>query len=205
MKHIEIVLYTQRVEIIADYGERRDCADQMIPRFIQSCGYLPVPVPNVSDLAREMALRLSPVGIMLTGGNSLQKYGGSAPERDETEKGILDTALKMNLPVYGFCRGMQVILDYYGARLQDVENHVAVNHKVSGVIGEYTVNSYHRQACFQVPDAIKVLAAAEDGVIEAISVKGRRIIGTMWHPERVSGFCMEDIKRVQQLFGKENS
>lgn len=30
----KIVLYTQRVEVVESYGERRDCADQEIPRFL---------------------------------------------------------------------------------------------------------------------------------------------------------------------------
>ena len=43
----KIVLYTQRVEIIESYQERRDCVDQNIPRFLEECGYIPMPVPNV--------------------------------------------------------------------------------------------------------------------------------------------------------------
>ena len=31
---MNIVLYTQRVEIVKSYGERRDCADQNIAKFI---------------------------------------------------------------------------------------------------------------------------------------------------------------------------
>ena len=90
---MKIVLYTQRVEIVAGYEERRDCADQNIPRFIKACGYLPVPVPNVRSIAGQMVRQMQPAGIILTGGNSLLKYGGDAPERDETEKAILDLAL----------------------------------------------------------------------------------------------------------------
>ena len=49
---MEIVLYTQRVEIVKSYGERRDCADQDIPRFIEACGFLPVAVPNIWSIAK---------------------------------------------------------------------------------------------------------------------------------------------------------
>ena len=79
----KIVFYTQRVEFIKSYGERRDCADQNIPRFIEACGYLPVPLPNISNIVRQMLELMNPAGIVLTGGNSLVKYGGDAPERDE--------------------------------------------------------------------------------------------------------------------------
>ena len=71
----KIVLYTQRVEIVSSYRERRDCADQNIPRFIEVCGYLPVPVPNVLSIAKCMVEQMQPRGIILTGGNSLTKYG----------------------------------------------------------------------------------------------------------------------------------
>ena len=75
---MEIVLYTQRVEIVKNYGERRDCADQSIPRFIEACGYLPVPMPNIWSVAEHMLTCLNPSGIVFTGGNSLEKYGGDA-------------------------------------------------------------------------------------------------------------------------------
>lgn len=199
---MEIVLYTQRVEIVENYGERRDCADQNIPRFIEACGYLPVPMPNIWSIAKEMMVQLKPVGVILTGGNSLQKYGGDAPERDYMEKEILTFALERNIPVYGFCRGMQVIADYFGCALENVQGHVAVYHKLLGDIGELEVNSFHNQGCRSVKQPLKALAWTEDGVLEAICYEEKHILGTMWHPEREKEYRIEDVKRVQELFGK---
>lgn len=195
------VLYTQRVEIIEGYGERRDCADQNIPRFIEACGYLPVPIPNVLAVAKEMAEQMQPTGIVLTGGNSLVKYGGDAPERDEVEKELLTFALRHDIPVYGFCRGMQMILDYFGCELEQVQGHVAVRHKVSGVLGELEVNSFHNQACRMIKEPLEILAQSEDGVVEAVRHKGKRVLGTMWHPEREEPFCISDIQRLQEFLG----
>lgn len=194
------VLYTQRVEIIESYGERRDCADQNIPRFIETCGYLPVPVPNVLRVAEKM-VQLHPAGIALTGGNSLVKYGGNAPERDEVEKALLAFALLHDIPVYGFCRGMQMILDYFGCDLEQEQGHVAVSHKVSGVLGEMEVNSFHNQACRVLKEPLEILAQSEDGVIEAVRHKEKRILGTMWHPEREEPFRIGDVQRVREHFG----
>lgn len=198
---MKIVLYTQRVEVIESYGERRDCADQDIPRFIETCGYLPIPMPNIKNIAKKMIEQTHPSGIVLTGGNSLAKYGGDAPERDETEKMILDISLQNDIPIYGFCRGMQVILDYFGSELEQVQGHVAVRHKVVGILGELEVNSFHNQACYQVKDPLEVLAQTQDGVIEAVRHKEKRILGTMWHPEREKPFPISDIQRMQELFG----
>jgi putative glutamine amidotransferase len=200
---MNVVLYTQRVEIVKSYSERRDCADQNIPRFIEACGYMPVPIPNIETMAVKIIEQLKPVGIVLTGGNSLVKYGGDAPERDETERAILDTAIENNIPVYGFCRGMQVILDYYGCELQNVTGHVAVRHRINGKIGDTEVNSYHNQACLKVNKPLEILAMADDGVIEAVCSGEDKILATMWHPERENPFRADDITMIQNLFGKE--
>lgn len=198
---MKIVLYTQRVEVIESYGERRDCADQNIPRFIEACGYLPIPVPNIGEIAKKMIEQIQPSGIVLTGGNSLVKYGGNAPERDEVERRILDVSLERDIPVYGFCRGMQIILDYFGCELEQVQGHVAVRHKILGALGEPEVNSFHNQACYKVKVPLEVLAQTQDGVIEAVRHRNKRIIGTMWHPEREAPFPVLDIERIQKLFG----
>ncbi len=50
----------------------------------------------------------------------LGEIRGNAPERDETEKCILDMALENNISVYGFCWGMKVIADYFGWDLAEV-------------------------------------------------------------------------------------
>lgn len=197
---MKIVFYTQRVEVIESYGERRDCADQNIPRFIEACGYLPVPVPNNWEISKQMLQQLQPSGIMFTGGNSLVKYGGNAPERDSMEQNMLDFALHHDIPVYGFCRGMQVIADYFGCELKEVQGHVAVQHKVTGKLGTTSVNSYHNQACLLVQPPLEALAKSEDGVIEALCYRQKSVLGTMWHPERENPFKNQDIQMVKNIF-----
>lgn len=199
---MQTVIYTQRVEIVEGYGERRDCADQNIPRFLQACGYLPIPVPNICGIVQGIIDEIRPAGIVLTGGNSLCKYGGNAPERDETERKVLETAIGRNIPVYGFCRGMQVILDYYGCPLVEIKGHVAVRHTLTGALGGIEVNSFHNQACMDVSDSLEVLAKTEEGVVEAVTAKNERILATMWHPEREQTFAVSDMERLQRLFGR---
>lgn len=194
------VLYTQRVEIIESYQERRDCADQNIPRFLEACGYLPVPVPNVLSALDELLDELQPSGIVLTGGNSLVSCGGQAPERDDTDRRLIKAAIKKDIPLYGFCRGMQSILDFFGCELLDVEGHTAVRHRVTGIWGDLEVNSYHNQACRSVKEPLEAAEMAEDLVVEAVCCPQLRIIATMWHPEREHPFQDADIRRVQELF-----
>ncbi len=201
---MKTVIYTQRVEIIESYQERRDCADQRIADFISACGFLPVPLPNREAMAERFIERIKPLGIILTGGNSLTEYGGTAPERDAMDKKLIEIAIKEAIPLYGFCRGMQSVLNYFGNKLTNVEGHVALRHVIQGKMGVFEVNSYHNQACVQLSNGcgLNILAQTSDGVIEAVCHEKFPIIGTMWHPEREKNFDIVDINRVRKLFGE---
>lgn len=196
-----VVIYTQRVEVVERYQERRDCTDQRVPLFLEACGYVPVPLPNViTDLAA-FAEAVDPAGIVLTGGNSLVKYGGTAPERDAADYKLIEFALQRGIPIYGFCRGMQSVLDFFGCEMENVQGHVAVRHAVNGEWGRMEVNSYHNQACKEIKLPLRAMATAEEGVVEAAACTERNIIITMWHPERENPFRETDINLVKKLFG----
>lgn len=199
---MEIVIYTQRVEVVESYQERRDCADQRIADFITACGFLPIPLPNRESLAESIIERVKPAGIILTGGNSLAIYGGNAPERDAMDHILIRLSMQYGIPLYGFCRGMQSILHYFGNQLEEVEGHVAVRHRLDIKRKSYEVNSYHTQACkkLECDCGLYCEAQTSDGVIEAVRHKKFPIVGTMWHPEREKSFREEDIKMVKDLF-----
>lgn len=198
---MKIVIYTQRVETIEEYQEKRDAADQRIPHFLYTCGYLPVPIPNYPQVMEAFVNRIRPDGILLTGGNSLKKYGGDAKEKDESDRKLIQMGIERDIPIYGFCRGMQSILDYFQIPLVQVENHVACKHYVGGEIGR-EVNSYHNYGCISIKDdfPFEILGSTSDGVIEAIRHKKHPIIGTMWHPEREMPFSKYDINMAADLF-----
>ena len=201
---MKLLVYTQRVEIIESYNERRDCADQRIPEFISACGYIPIPLPNNKRIAEEILNTIKPSGIVLTGGNSMVKYGGNAKERDMLDSYLIEKAEKEHIPLYGFCRGMQSILDYYGNEMEEVSGHVAVRHTVEGLEKGIEVNSYHNQACLCMnSECLEILMKSKDGVIEKIKHKSLPIIGTMWHPEREKPFRDIDIETMKKLFGEE--
>lgn len=199
------IVYTQRVEIIESYQERRDSADQRIADFIYSCGYLPIPLPNDAQIVKKLIDEISPDGIVLTGGNSLVKYGGNAPERDMVDSELIRIAIEKRLPVYGFCRGMQSILCYFGNELENVSGHVAVRHMVSCSTSneKYEVNSYHNQACKILKDdcGLQIVGQASDGVIEEICHKDYPIYATMWHPEREMEYATKDVEHMKKVFG----
>lgn len=199
---MKTIIFTQRVEEVKSYQERRDCADQRIGAMLWACGYLAVPVPNSPDSLEEAFHKISPEGILLTGGNSLVRYGGDAPERDQTDYKLIQLAEKQRLPLMGFCRGMQSILDYYGNQLENVDGHVATRHRIHGEIGTFEVNSYHNQACKRLKEGgeLKSLAESEDGVIEAVCHKSLPIVGIMWHLEREAVLAEHDFNNIKRLF-----
>ncbi len=198
------IIFTQRVEIVESYGERRDCADQNIACFLEACGYIPVPVPNVLKDMDAFLKAIQPEGILLTGGNSLQKWGGNAAERDRTDYELIRLAIQNKIPLYGFCRGMQSILDYFGCELSQVQGHVAVRHEVweQQADTRFLTNSFHNQACFRENLKVPLYAAActEDGVVEWVRHESLPIEATMWHPEREVPFAETDLERVKKLF-----
>jgi len=96
-----LVAITQRVAIVPEYGERRDCLDQAWPRFLAACGLAPLALPNVLEVALELCAGAAASGLVLTGGNDLAACGGDAPERDAVEFALLDWAERRGLPVLG--------------------------------------------------------------------------------------------------------
>lgn len=124
-------------------------------------------------------------------------------QRDMMEHDLISLAIRDGVPIYGFCRGMQVLMDYFGCELKDIEHHVAVRHKLHGIWEGEEVNSYHNQACMQVIEPLRKLAWTDDGVIEAVSCRKYHVLATMWHPEREYPYKQEDISRVWEFFGKQ--
>ncbi|HEV7671319.1 MAG TPA: gamma-glutamyl-gamma-aminobutyrate hydrolase family protein [Thermoanaerobaculia bacterium] len=90
--------------------------------------------PERRGEAGEFAARAS--GVLLTGGCDVEpsRYGEAVlpgggveilPKRDELEWGVLDAARELRLPVWGICRGLQVINVYFGGSLwQDLPSQL---------------------------------------------------------------------------------
>jgi len=194
------VAITQRVAVIPEYGERRDCLDQAWPRFLAACELMPVVIPNIPELALAICKHDEIAGLVLTGGNDLVNLGGNAPERDATENALVDMAESRGLPVLGVCRGMQLIQQRSGISLRRVEGHVT-RRQLIRVDGKPTeVNSYHCFAAFDSRPPLAVWAVADDGVVKAVRHASRAIEGIMWHPERMNPFAAADIALFRNVF-----
>jgi gamma-glutamyl-gamma-aminobutyrate hydrolase PuuD len=197
---MKTVAITQRVSVIPEYGERRDCLDQAWPRFITACGLLPLVLPNIPDVALALCDGSNIAGLVLTGGNDLAALGGDAPERDDTENALLDAVESRGVPVLGVCRGMQLIQQRCAIPLRRVAGHVTKQQtiRIDGELAE--VNSYHRFAAFESRPPLEVWAVAADGVVKAIRHSALPITGIMWHPERNTPFATVDVALFRRVF-----
>lgn len=212
MKRIGI---TQRIEIVPDYGERRDCLDQNWYRLLQRVGALAMPLPNLLENMEEGVGQSQLDGIILTGGNdpvSAPGASGVAPERDLMERRLIDHCLTNNLPILGVCRGLMMINLHLGGEVQPVQDHRAVRHRLEAISDVtlalpegFEVNSYHNYAipAAGIANSLLPLAVAEDGTVEAFRHREKPCVGIMWHPERESPFAKLDLDIFNRLFHLE--
>ncbi|MCW8901347.1 MAG: gamma-glutamyl-gamma-aminobutyrate hydrolase family protein [Gammaproteobacteria bacterium] len=206
MKRIAV---TQRVEVIPSHTERRDALDQRWVTFLQTINLLPILVPNNIPYVHQLIEDESIDGVLLTGGNSLARYGGYAPERDETEKLLIEFAYNKNLPLLGVCRGMQIIQDYFNNSLYEVSGHIATRHslvinkglRLSKLVNQHKdVNSYHKYGANKVNGDLLEVAHSHDGVVMAIEHTEKNIFGVMWHSERELPFNKNDQDMFKEIF-----
>ena len=139
------------------------------------------------------------------------KCGAVNLRRDEFEWRLLDAAVRLRTPVFGICRGHQVINVYFGGTLwQDLPSEYPVKkilHRRRDALGapvhfvtpatsgflcrmfgteQLHVNSSHHQAVKDLAPGFTVCATAPDGVVEAIGCDERHVYGVQFHPERLA-------------------
>ncbi|MBD7909621.1 gamma-glutamyl-gamma-aminobutyrate hydrolase family protein [Sporosarcina gallistercoris] len=152
------------------------------------------------------------VNPLLFGEEPKRELGKIAPERDTMEMALAKCAVGKDMPVLGICRGHQILnvalggtihqhiyTDLEGPLLQHKQqadrNYPTHTARVTegsrlakfASAKEILVNSLHHQAVNDVPEPLKVIATATDGIIEALeSTKHRFVMSVQWHPEALS-------------------
>ncbi len=211
----------------------------MLPGYmdaIRESGGIPMILPLVVE--KEDVEQLCDIcdGFLLTGGHDVdpqlynesvrERCGSINHERDELERAIFSYAMVHDKPLFGVCRGIQIINALCGGTLyQDLPTerteHNTVSHqmtppydqvwhKVSIVEGtplasiidtpEIGVNSYHHQAIKQLAPSLLAMAISEDGLVEAVYMPDRRFIqAVQWHPE-FNFFSCEVSRKIVKSF-----
>ncbi|HCJ49460.1 MAG TPA: gamma-glutamyl-gamma-aminobutyrate hydrolase [Microbacterium sp.] len=158
-------------------------------------------------------------GLILTGGLDVQPELYGAPrhpltdparaDRDAWELALLAGARQRGIPVFGICRGLQLINVAYGGTLHQhlpealgterykigggvfAENTVEVDAdtKLAGLLGAgpFGIHSYHHQGVDRVGDGLVVTARTDDGLVQAFEAPGDDyLVAVQWHPEENS-------------------
>ena len=186
-----------------------DCMDA-----VRRAGGLPVLLPLYADEASLRAVLAHVDGLVLTGGadvdpalygeERLPQCGATDPWRDRMEEAYIGAFVRAGKPIFGICRGAQMINVALGGTLyQDISAQLGVSHNF-GIVHEVTscadtfaydlfgarfmVNSFHHQAIRKLAPSLRPAAYAEDGKIaEAFVHETLPILGVQWHPERMTG------------------
>ena len=197
---------------------------------VTSCGGVPYILPFFTEKSACADALEHIDGLLLTGGVDIapEYYGeknagkslGICPLLDRSEKLLIDTVMKKDIPILGICRGMQALNAFCGGSLvQDIPSEMgaAEKHSSGGEepvfhdiqiskssplseimgFGGHRVNSYHHQAIKRLAPGFSIAAAAADGVVEAIFRTDKRfVLGVQWHPERDSDSIPENAKII---------
>ncbi|HGJ66618.1 TPA: gamma-glutamyl-gamma-aminobutyrate hydrolase family protein [bacterium] len=187
---------------------------------IESAGGTPIVLPLAKNESSFDGYISIIDGLLLSGGVDMDpSYFGEEPiqalgridvERDRIEIHLATQALKLNIPIFGICRGIQTLNVAGGGTLyQDIYSDlnnllkhrqtapgshathsikIKEGSKLATIIGqtEFRVNTFHHQSVKDLATGFAISATASDGIIECIeSTKHPFAIGVQFHPERM--------------------
>lgn len=184
-------------------------------------GALPVVVPALTFSKEELRSMVRMVDMLvLTGGDDVNtlRYGEEIRYptvqlyscRDDIEFGLLEAAIAEKKPVFGICRGLQVINVFFGGSLyqnlhhdvpgtfphsqpkEDIEkllHSVTIESpsflsRIFPDTHEIMVNSFHNQSVKKLGKGLQISAQSSDGIVEAIEHETYPIYAVQWHPEK---------------------
>ena len=202
---IKKILVTQRIDRIEGCSETRESVDIKLLEFCIKIGAIPIAISSTvcDKYGFNIYLKnLSFDGIILSGGNDI----GSFIERDDFENQLLKLSISQNIPVFGICRGLQMINNYEKGSLIKIDGHCKTRHYISGGSGisSREVNSYHNFGITKgtLGNNLKPIAFAPDGSIEAIKHIIYPWMAFMWHPEREIEFNNNDLEIISSHMNK---
>lgn len=158
------------------------------------------------------AVDLSYDGLIVCGGRDVNPalYGedinGAVEidfQRDTAELALIQAYVEAGKPVFGICRGCQIMNVYFGGSLhQHLENtcqhrsetkvdrthsiEAADNSLAQKLYGKrYIVNSVHHEAVKELGRGLIVTEVSDDGIIEGFQHESLPIFAVQWHPERL--------------------
>ncbi len=223
---------------VLDHGTfRRYVLSRSYTRAVEAAGGIGIILAPLLQAVDDLAELLD--GLLLSGGADIDpaRYGDDAvhdetygvdDERDSFELAIFDAMLNRDKPVFGICRGIQVLnVALGGTLIQDVPSEHPgaadighrqherkltdsdIGHTVSATQdhlfpifenGSLGVNSFHHQAIRDLSPQLAATAYSPDGLIEAVSMPDNpSVFGVQWHPELMFERHPEHLKPFSRL------
>ena len=215
-------------------GRERVYVGQDYIQAITRAGGIPIVLPIINKI-EEINQQLELIdGLLLSGGYDIhpQLYGEEPdqllrsiyPPRDEYEIQLIKQAVFLEKPIFGICRGLQLLNVAFGGTLyQDISYHssTVLKHtqqtnvefashdveilegtKLHSILGmtSLSTNSFHHQAIKQIASGWQVNAKTQDGLIEGAEKKDAQfVLGVQWHPELMFDKS-HDIFRIFKAF-----
>lgn len=212
----------------------RAALDTLLAQIVQGverAGGLPLIIPPgaTDDTLRGVAARLD--GLLISGGGDIDparygaephpSIGGVDQDRDRLEIDLARRFVDDGAPIFGICRGAQVLNVALGGTLyRTVEEHpgaqrhafypdlpydlrphqvqLAEDSRLATIIGAplVAVNSLHHQAVRDLAPRVRAVAYAPDGMVEALEVYEHPFaLAVQWHPE-----ALPDAPEMRRLF-----
>lgn len=121
---------------------------------------------------------------------------GPGSPSDFDVSGKIDVALRLGLPIFGVCLGLQGMVEYFGGELGVLS--YPMHGKASlikvlggrifrGLPGTFTAGRYHSLYAIKekVPPVLEITAESDDGVVMAIEHKYLPLAAVQFHPESI--------------------
>ena len=167
--------------VILDFGSQYT---QLIARRVREFNVFSEILPPDSSI--QEILEHNPKAVILSGGPS-SVYETTAPNYDQE-------IFKLEIPILGICYGLQLMVHYYGGRVESsnygeygfanvmIEQSNSLYHQVPS---ETKVWMSHMDKVDQIPEDWKVTSHSSNGVISSLQNKNETRIATQFHPEVV--------------------
>jgi len=218
-----------RIGISANRKDAQSCLSDMYVRSVTLAGGAPVIVPVTTDVRALTAVVETLDGLLLSGGGDIDPQFSGEEDipgledvdayRDSYDFILLRLAYERQIPIFGICRGHQLMnVAFNGTLYQDIHTACpnALQHTMSEqdetathavtiadipsklnalFSGKKTlqVNSLHHQAVKSLAPEWIITASAPDGIIEAMEHPEYTHFSVQWHPERMAANGNEEM------------
>ena len=138
--------------------------------------------------------------LIIPGGNDVSNSLNTSKIRNIIETNLIKICFKKKIPILGICRGAQLLNKSYGGKIKKIQNHMRTRHNIFFVKNNIiknnflNVNSFHNDGIKKndLSKKFNMIANDKDENVEMFISKNKKIIGTMWHPEREKSTLLLD-------------